>query len=211
MSGYMGDITNYLSAGFTSAATAAKTNKASSGYDLDMQDFLTLMVTELQCQSLDATADTSDMLNQMVMMQMVSALTNMTDASIMSYAASLVGKTVTVGQYDDQGVLQEIVGEVTGTGTMGGEQVVFVDDKYYYMSQIMAVGTLPKIENAEGSKPEDAENDKISGVTGNDDTASKEQESGSSKIEVPEVPEVPEVIAPEVPQVLETNLSGAEE
>ena len=153
----MGDITSYMSAGFASAATLADTKKAGSGYDLDMQDFLTLMVTELQSQSIDATADTSDMLNQMVMMQMVSALTNMTDASIMSYAASLVGKTVTVGQYDSEGKLQEIVGEVTGTGSMGGEQVVFVNDKYYYMSEIMAVGTLPKVEDPEGTEPGTAE------------------------------------------------------
>lgn len=145
----MGDITNYLSAGSASAAAAAQIKKTNSSYDLDMSDFLTLMVTELQNQSIDSTADTSDMLNQMVMMQMVSALTNMTDASIMSYAASLVGKTVTVGQYDSNGILQEIVGTVTGTGTMGGEQVVFVNDKYYYMNEIMAVGTLPQAEKAE--------------------------------------------------------------
>ncbi|MBR2481961.1 MAG: hypothetical protein IKB58_03805 [Oscillospiraceae bacterium] len=155
MSDYMGDITNFLAAGSVNAAATAKAQKANSGYDLDMQDFLTLMVAELQHQSIDATADTSEMLNQMVMMQMVSALTNMTDVSIMTYAASLVGKTVTVGQYDAEGQLQEIVGEVTGTGTMGGQQVVFVGDKYYYMSEIMAVGTLPQ---QEATKPEGEEN-----------------------------------------------------
>ena len=157
MSGYMGDITNYLAAGSVNAAATAQAQKANSGYDLDMQDFLTLMVTELQHQSIDATADTSEMLNQMVMMQMVSALTNMTDVSIMTYAASLVGKTVTVGQYDAEGKLQEIVGEVTGTGTMGGQQVVFVGDKYYYMSEIMAVGTLPEQEAAKGESEENTD------------------------------------------------------
>lgn len=151
MSGFMGDISGYLSAGaVNSAATTAK--KSDNAYGLDMQDFLTLMVTELQSQSIDATADTSDMLNQMVMMQMVDALTNMTDASIMSYAASLVGKTVTVGQYDAKGNLEEVVGTVSGTGTMGGEQVVFVNDKYYHMNEIMAVGTLPKTEEAEAAE-----------------------------------------------------------
>lgn len=149
MSGFMGDISGYLSAGAVNSAAAAPVRKSDSGYGLEMQDFLTLMVTELQSQSIDSTADTSDMLNQMVMMQMVDALTNMTDASIMSYAASLVGKTVTVGQYDAEGNLQEVVGTVSGTGTMGGEQVVFVDDKYYHMSEIMAVGTLPKTEKTE--------------------------------------------------------------
>ena len=156
MSGYMGDITNFLAAGSVSAAATAKAQKANSGYDLDMQDFLTLMVTELQHQSIDATADTSEMLNQMVMMQMVSALTNMTDVSIMTYAASLVGKTVTVGQYDAEGQLQEIVGEVTGTGTMGGQQVVFVGEKYYYMSEIMAVGTLPQQEEVKTEENTDS-------------------------------------------------------
>ena len=76
---------------------------------LDMTVFLTLMVTELTNQSIDQTADTSDMLNQLVQMQMVQALVNMTDASVMSYAASLVGKEVTVGQYDSEGKLEEIV------------------------------------------------------------------------------------------------------
>ena len=96
-----------------------------------MTDFLTLMVTELKNQSIDQTADTSDMLNQLVQMQMVQALVNMTDASVMSYAASLVGKEVTVAQYDADGNLQEVVGVVTGTGTYDGNQVVFVGDKYY--------------------------------------------------------------------------------
>ena len=44
MSGFMGDISGYLSAGaVNSAATTAK--KSDNAYGLDMQDFLTLMVT----------------------------------------------------------------------------------------------------------------------------------------------------------------------
>lgn len=170
---YMGDLSAYFSANNTNAATKVEVKKNSEKLDLDMTDFLTLMVTELQNQSIDSTADTSDMLNQMVMMQMVSALTNMTDASIMTYASSLVGKTVTVGEYDEKGELQETVGTVSGTGTMDGQQVVFVDDKYYYMSQIMAVGTLPEktAENgASGSSGSNSGNSSTGGSTstGND-------------------------------------------
>ena len=207
MSGFMGDITNYLSSNAVNSAGAAAVSaskKANDAYNLDMQDFLTLMVTELQSQSIDSTADTSEMLNQMVMMQMVSALTNMTDASIMSYAASLVGKTVTVGQYNDQGVLQEIVGEVTGTGTMGGEQVVFVNDKYYYMSEIMAVGTLPKTGASESGTVEE---ESVTDVPKTENTEAGNNESGGL-IDVPDVPEVtvPEVAdVPEVPQTSGTE------
>lgn len=153
MSDFIGDIGGYLSAGAANPLGGVKVTKKDKG-NLDMTDFLTLMVTELTNQSIDQTADTSDMLNQLVQMQMVQALVNMTDASIMSYAASLVGKEVTVGQYDSEGNLEEIVGTVTGTGSYNGNQVVFVGDKYYFLSEILAVGTLPKeVERPDGAEP----------------------------------------------------------
>lgn len=153
---YMADIGNYWSAnGISALPSDLKVSTTKDQIGLDMTDFLTLMVTELQNQSIDETADTSDMLNQLVQMQMVQALVNMTDASIMSYAASLVGKEVTVAQYDSEGNIQELVGVVTGTGTYNGNQVVFVGDKYYQMSEILAVGTLPKqVEGDEGAQPD---------------------------------------------------------
>lgn len=182
MSNYMGDITNYLiPAGNTSTTKRAT---SSNNIELDMTDFLTLMVTELTNQSIDQTADTSDMLNQMVQMQMIQAITNMTDASIMSYAASLVGKEVTVGQFDADGNLQEIVGTVQGTGTMNGQQVVFVDDKYYYMNEIMAVGRLPKTEEDSGAG-DNTDGDNTGGDgTGNVD-GSGDGSTGGGNVEGP--------------------------
>ena len=155
MGSYMGDISSIGSIGSGNQLPAdLKVKSKSDSMGLDMTDFLKLMVAELTNQSIDQTADTSDMLNQMVQMQMVQALVNMTDASVMSYAASLVGKQVTVGQYDSEGKLQEVVGTVTGTGTYNGSQVVFVGDKYYPLSEILAVGTLPpKVEKPEETKP----------------------------------------------------------
>ena len=166
MSNYISDLNTYIPANAArGAGNQPSTRQMNDKFEMNMQDFLVLMVTELQNQSLDSTADTSEMLNQMVMMQMVSALTNMTDASVMGYAASLVGKTVTVGEYDSNGKLQEVVGTVTGTGMMDGQQVVFVNDKYYHLSEIIAVGTLPakpeKPEGGEGETPEGGETDKV--------------------------------------------------
>lgn len=119
---------------------------------LDFTDYLQLMVQQLQNQTMDNTADTSDMLNQLVQMSVVqmmtavkSSLDNLVDASTLSYAASLVGKTVTVAQYDEDGNIQEMVGQVTGTGTYQGVSVIFVNDEMYALSDIMAVGTLPEI------------------------------------------------------------------
>ena len=74
MSSYMGDISGIV--GGTGNITTDKKESKKSGYDLSMQDFLTLMMVELQNQTIDDTADTGEMLNQMVQMQMVTALTN---------------------------------------------------------------------------------------------------------------------------------------
>ena len=121
-------------------------------FGLDFTDFLQLMVQQLQNQTMDNTTDTSDMLNQLVQMSVVQMMTTvktsidtLVDANTLTYAASLVGKTVTVGEYGEDGKLQEVVGTVTGTGTYQGVPVIFVDGEMYALSDIMAVGTLPDI------------------------------------------------------------------
>lgn len=132
---------------------------------LDFNDFLQLMVAQLQNQTIDNTADTSDMINQMVQMSVVqmmssvqTSLDTLSAASTMTYAASLVGKTVTVGTYDEEGNIQEVVGEVTGTGTYQGSTVVFVNGEMYPLNSIMAVGTLPDVSSGgDGSQDESGE------------------------------------------------------
>lgn len=124
---------------------------------LDFSDFLQLMVAQLQNQTIDNATDTTDMLNQLVQMSVVSmmssvktSLDTLTVSTTMTYAASLVGKTVTVGVYNDEGELEEVVGEVTGTGTYQGTQVIFVNGEMYPLSSIMAVGELPELPEKPG-------------------------------------------------------------
>lgn len=156
MSDLMIDVGSLYGAHKTEKGNEVTISKKGSNLDLDMTDFITLMITQLTSQGIDSTMDTSEMLNQMVQMQMITSMVNMTDAVTMNYAASLVNQQVTVGKYGDDGKLQEIYGTVTGTGTINGQQVVFIDDgDYYYLSEIMAVGKLPPPE--EDGKAEDGE------------------------------------------------------
>lgn len=129
---------------------------------LQFEDFLQLMVQQLQNQTMDNTADTSEMLNQLVQMSTVEMLSTVKDglealvnASTLNYAASLVGKTVTVGRLDDEGKLEEVVGTVTGTGTYQGISVIFVDGEMYALNDIMAIGELPELPE-EPEEPEKA-------------------------------------------------------
>lgn len=126
-------------------------------FGLNFEDFLQLMVQQLQNQTMDNTADTSEMLNQLVQMSTVEMLATVKDsvealvnANTLNYAASLVGKTVTVGKFDDEGNLEEVEGTVTGTGTYQGTIVIFVDGEMYPLNDIMAVGSLPDLPEEPG-------------------------------------------------------------
>lgn len=148
MSDYsMADISSLLqSMGSTNGMTAINSTSRKNNTDLDMTDFLQLMIVQLQSQTMDDTMDTSEMMNQLVQMQMVTAITNMTETNIMTYASSLVGKEVTIGVVKD-GNLEERVVNIIGTGYSAGQQVLFGDDgETYALNQIMAVGRLPEIE-----------------------------------------------------------------
>ena len=180
MSDYINDIINRYAAEAAAAGSAARgTQKAGStddgytswrdekkgsGAELSFTDMLGLMVAQFQNQTIDNQADTNDMMNQLIQMTMMQGMTkrttqmeDLTQANILSYSASLVGKEVTVGVKDEEGNLQEIVGTVTAAGTYDGHPVIFIGDKSYLLSSIMAVGKLPEIKDPE--KPGEGDGD----------------------------------------------------
>jgi flagellar basal-body rod modification protein FlgD len=160
---------------------------------LSFTDMLGLMVTQFQNQSIDNQASTTDMMNQLVQMTTMQAMTALTTkmdevalANVMSYSASLVGKEVTVGVWNEQtGKLEEIVGVVKGSGTYDGQQVIYLDNgKGYFLSDIMAVGTLPPKTEKPGEEG-DGEGDKTEGTPGtgegdSNDTTTKPPETEGS-------------------------------
>lgn len=172
------DIMNRYTSGTSSAGgrdiytNPADYDKEQALYEdkttLSFTDMLGLMVAQFQNQTMDNQASTTDMMNQLVQMTNMQAMTDMTTqikeltlANVMSYSASLVGKTVTVGVYNEQTKeTDEIVGVVQGTGTYDGQQVVYLDNgKGYFLNEIMAVGTLPpKVEDPD-KEPGDGDQD----------------------------------------------------
>ncbi len=127
--------------------------------NIDFTEFLELMVAQFQNQDPENAASTTDMMNMLVQMTSVQAMNDMTATSSMQYAASLVGKEVTIGVFNDAGTLEEIVGTVTATGTYQGEQVIFVDDVSYTLSSLMAVGRLPELETEAGTEEGSGDSD----------------------------------------------------
>ena len=169
---------------------------------LSFEDMLLLMVTQLQNQTIDNTADTNDMMNQIIQMTVMQAITemsskvdDMTEANILNYTASLVGQTVTLPVYDKEGKLVgEKEGVVTGTGLYNGQRGIFVGDETYLLNQIMAVGKLPpkpdesekpdETEPPEGVEPPD-ETEPPEGVEPPDETEPPEGDGGEDAASTP--------------------------
>ena len=150
--------------GHKSTTVLADSDEANN--TLSFEDMLLLMVTQLQNQTIDNTADTNDMMNQIIQMTVMQAITDMksqvddlTEANILNYTASLVGQTVTLPIYDEKGnLVGEKEGVVTGTGLYNGQRVIFVGNETYLLNQIMAVGKLPeKPEVEDPDKPGEGE------------------------------------------------------
>ena len=160
MSDFSLDLNNIINTQETAKVASNTTNKK-AGSDLVMDDFLKLMVAQFQNQTVDNTADTTEMMNQMVQMSVIQAITNLstlvTDTSNLSYAASLVGKEVTIGERHGSEV-EQILGTVTGTGTLDGKQVVFLNNEQtpYNLGDILAVGKLPDLSTGSASSDTNA-------------------------------------------------------
>lgn len=138
---YMTNIPNKTDAASSAQKLTTETKGKSS---LDIDDFFILMAAQLQNQDMTNPMDQSEFMNQLTMMSTMQAIQDITDVSVISYAASLVGKDVTIGKTDSEGNVSELYGTVTATGMYAGEQVVFVEGNSYKLSQIMAVGKLPE-------------------------------------------------------------------
>lgn len=166
-------------------STTVRADSAEANNTLSFEDMLLLMVTQLQNQTVDNTADTNDMMNQIIQMTVMQAITDMktqvddlTEANIMSYSASLVGQTVTMGVVDKNGYLVgEKVGVITATGTYNGQRVVYMGDEMFPLNQIMAVGKLP----AKPEEPGEGEGDGVEKPEG-------PGEGGDGGVEQPEGP-----------------------
>ncbi len=198
---YMADLAQVLKTQATPKKVADQSTNKKAGQDLDMTDFLTLMVAGFKNQDMENPASTTDMMNQLVQMSVVTAINNINslinESTVMTYAASLVGKTVTVGKLNQvTKEVEEIVGEVTGTGTLNGQQVIFLGEDCYYLTDIMAVGKLP--ENKDEIKPGgDAAEGEGSGTEGAGNTGStggttdKPTDNGDNGIKPDGTPNIP--------------------
>lgn len=161
----------------TAYGTNDKKPTTTSNSTLSMEDFYSLMAAQLKYQDMDNPADTSQMMQTMVQSQMIQAITNMAATNTTTYAASMVGKEVTVAEVDSKGFYKgDKEGVVTGV-VLGDDPLVLIDGKSYSLSQIVAIGDVPST-NAPDNKNDGSEDNK----TGGSDDSSTNGSSGTENV-----------------------------
>jgi len=156
--GWLDDVQGSQSA----APTYDRTNVTSAGKELTMTDFYTLLAAQLKYQDADNPMDTAEMMGQMVQTQMIQAITTMTSNNTTTYAASMVGKNVTVEEVDEKGrkTMETTSGTVTGV-VLGTDPTIFINGKGYKISQVSAIGET----NVTAAKPDEATKPNEAGKT----------------------------------------------
>ncbi len=114
-----------------------KTKK--SGADLGKDDFLLLLVTQMQYQDPLDPADNTEYVAQLAQFSELEQMTNLNSTTTNTSAYSLVGKDVLVRQTSSTGQTQEIQGTVQYVTIKSGEAYVVIDGQEYSYDDIVTV------------------------------------------------------------------------
>jgi len=143
-----------MAVGGIGASAAGATTSASGGLaSLTANEFLNLLVTELQNQNPLSPMDPSQMVSQTSSLSEVellstiqSALTQMASSQGILSASSLIGQSVTY--QDGSG---EVAGQVSGVGQSANGVVLDVGGQSVPIANVIAVGMVPSGASATGS------------------------------------------------------------
>ena len=128
----------------STAATKATSTAKTKTSAMDMDDFLKLMVAQLQNQDMNNSVDNTEFAAQMAQYSMVQALSDMREQSQTAYSVSLIGKNVTLSESNDDGSINVITGTVEGVNLQNGDAEIIVNGSAYSMDSILTVAQATK-------------------------------------------------------------------
>jgi len=127
------------------AESMAQRASQTSEKTLGMQDFITLLVAQMQHQDMLNPMDNTEFISQMATFSTLTAMNSMTDQTMTSYAVSLLGKEVVAAEIDIvTGNLVKYEGVVEGISLFEGKPKIYIGGKALDLQSIMSVGKLPE-------------------------------------------------------------------
>jgi flagellar basal-body rod modification protein FlgD len=127
------------------ASTTNTTTTTTGSTDLDNDDFMNLLFAELKNQDPTDPMDSSEMMSQIAtlnslnaLMAIKSSMTEINDSQTLSYATSLIGKTINAIP-DSSDTSTIVTGVVTSMTSYDGETLVQIGDTDVKLSTIVSV------------------------------------------------------------------------
>ncbi len=136
----MSSISSSSSVHNTSSQYNVVFEEADANAELTSNDFLNLLVLQMQNQDFMEPMDNSQMMEQMATMSNMQMMEEMAAYSKSNYALSLVGKEVTASRFTVGGDLDTTSGVVEKVSLVDNEYVLYVGGKTYTLDQIMSLG-----------------------------------------------------------------------
>lgn len=119
---------------------------------LNMQDFLNLLVAQISNQDVLNPMDNTEFIAQMAQFSTLQAMSDLTELSMQSQVASLIGKNVVVADYNNYGKLEVHEGIVQKVTLYSGSAKLYIDDMEFDYSNIMEIKDTPVIKEEESMK-----------------------------------------------------------
>jgi len=120
--------------------TSSNTVQTDDSTSLSMTDFFELLCAELQNQSMLDPVSNSEFIGQMAQFSTLTKIEELTAANQMSYAVSLLGKSVTVSSTDETtGDTQTATGTVDNVAFSDNVAYIEIDGGYYLASDVIEV------------------------------------------------------------------------
>ncbi|MPM21390.1 hypothetical protein SDC9_67834 [bioreactor metagenome] len=109
------------------------------GSELDMNDFLNLMVSQITNQDSMNPMENTEFVSQMAQFSALQEMTDLSEISMQGQATSLIGKNVVMASYNSRGELEIQEGIVQKVTIHSGETKIYVNDIEYDYSNVMEV------------------------------------------------------------------------
>ena len=125
--------------------------------DLKVDDFLNLLVAEMTNQDPMSPMSNTDFVEQMAQFTSLQTMQDLNYYSTASFAASLVGKTVTMASVSASGEMQVETGPVQAINLNGKEFEIRVNNKIFTIKNLMEIAPANSTGGGDSDDVEDSE------------------------------------------------------
>lgn len=133
---------------------AVFTDKKDNG--VSVNDFLSLMVAQLQNQDFMNPVDDTQYVTQLAQFATMQQMQEMATYMKTNYVMSLVGKNITAAKFSISGELQKETGVVEKISLVNNEYFIYVNGKQFSLEQIMEINSSASADGSENEKKEDS-------------------------------------------------------